>query len=288
MGAVTNTISHNYNFSAGNTNQAGAQGGIVKTITVRNSAELRAALVHAGPGTKIQLALGVYSGHFELNGKTGVTIEGPKNAILNGGNNGYTLHLNNCRNITLTGFTVSGGQKGIVLDGSNKSLLNNLTVKDTGMEGIHFRRNSSYNVLQNSNIDNTGLQNPGFGEGVYIGSDPKNFKNDHSNFNRVMSNTFGPHVRAENIDVKTNTQGGVIANNHFNILGITGANHADSAVDVKFGATGYQIYGNSTVGVGSHYGRGNITFENGAQPRNSVHDNKIIGSFSTQAPPIKW
>jgi parallel beta-helix repeat protein len=247
---------------------------VTKTVEVRNAEELKAALANAVPGTKIHLADGVYEGNFTLEGKSGVTIEGSKNAIIQGGTDGYALHLNHSDNITLTGFTVSGGQKGIMLDESNNNLLDNLTVRDTGQEGIHFRNNSSHNVLQNSIIDNTGLQDPGFGEGVYIGSDPKNVANDQSNFNQVINNRFGPNVRAENVDIKEGTNGGVIANNQFNTAGISRQHYADSAVDVKPGVTGYRISGNSWA-TPSADATAFITFENGGPGANFAQDNLV-------------
>ncbi|WP_194722212.1 NosD domain-containing protein [Noviherbaspirillum malthae] len=244
---------------------------VTKTVEVRNSEELKNALSSAESGTKIHLADGVYEGNFSLNGKSGVTIEGSKNAVIKGGNDGYALHLENSNNNTLTGFTVSGGQKGIVLDGSSDNVLDGLTVKDTGQEGIHFRKNSSNNLLQNSSIDNTGLTDPGFGEGVYIGSDPKNFPDDQSNGNMIINNVFGPNVRAENIDIKEGTSGGIVRGNTFNGSGLSGEHFADSVVDIKANTHGYLIDSNIFTGGG-----GRITFEPGAQASNRVNPGDIF------------
>lgn len=239
---------------------------ITKTVEVRNSEELKDALANAESGTKIRLADGVYEGNFSLKGKSGVTIEGSKDAVIKAGTDGgYALHLENSNNNTLTGFTVSGGEKGIMLDGSSDNILEGLTVKDTGHEGIHFRQNSSRNLLQNSLIDNTGLTDPGFGEGVYIGSDPKNFANDQSNDNMIINNVFGPNVRAENIDVKEGTSGGIIRGNVFNGSGLSGEHSADSVLDLKRGTSGYIIENNPI----SNGGQG-ITVEPGARAANLV------------------
>ncbi|WP_151633588.1 NosD domain-containing protein [Noviherbaspirillum aerium] len=238
---------------------------ITKTVEVRNSEELKDAMANAESGTKIRLADGVYEGNFSLKGKSGVTIEGSKDAVIKGGDDGYALHLDDSNNNTLSGFTVSGGQKGIMLDKSSDNVLDGLTVKDTGQEGIHFRENSSRNLLQNSLIDNTGLKDPGFGEGVYIGSDPKNLANDQSNDNMIVNNVFGPNVRAENIDVKEGTSGGIILNNIFNGSGLSGEHYADSVVDIKSGTSGYIIDNNPTIAGGD-----GITFEPGARASNLV------------------
>jgi len=244
---------------------------VTKTVEVRNSEELKDALANAESGTKIRLADGVYEGNFSLKGKSGVTIEGSKNAVIKAGTDGgYALHLENSNNNTLKGFTVSGGEKGIMLDGSSDNLLDGLTVKDTGHEAIHFRNNSSNNQLQNSFIDNTGLTDPGFGEGVYIGSDPENVANDQSNGNMIINNVFGPNVRAENIDIKEGTSGGIIHSNTFNGTGLSGVHFASSVVDVKNNTEGYVFTDNLKIGGGQ-----GITFALGGPGQNSVDGNLV-------------
>jgi hypothetical protein len=52
----------------------------------------------------------------------------------------------------LTGFTVAGAKKGIMIDG--------VEVRDIGDEGVHFRRPSSDGVLRDSRILNTGPAQP--------------------------------------------------------------------------------------------------------------------------------
>ena len=66
-------------------------------------------------------------------------------------------------------------QKGVILDSSHHCVLDGLTVKDVGDEAVHFRTHSTYNRIQNSTISNTGLREPGFGEGFYIGSANSNW-----------------------------------------------------------------------------------------------------------------
>lgn len=55
------------------------------------------------------------------------------------------------------------------MDGSNNNLLTNLTVSEIGTEAVHFRKHSSDNTIQLSKISKCGLEEPEYGEGVYIG-----------------------------------------------------------------------------------------------------------------------
>ena len=69
-----------------------------------------------------------------------ITLRGPASAILQGsGYSGYGMSMIEANYWTLSGFTVRGYQKGIVLDGSNRNILDSLTVNDVGLEAVHFR-----------------------------------------------------------------------------------------------------------------------------------------------------
>jgi hypothetical protein len=49
-----------------------------------------------------------------------------------------------------------------MLDGATHNLLTNLSVHDTGQEGIHFRTHSSDNTLEWSTVHDTGKATDGF------------------------------------------------------------------------------------------------------------------------------
>ena len=63
------------------------------------------------------------------------------------------------------------GGKGLMLDESNNSVVSGVTVRDVGEEAIHLRSGSINCIVQDYNVRETGKNKPGFGEGVYIGSD---------------------------------------------------------------------------------------------------------------------
>lgn len=224
-----------------------------KLIDVRTAGELAQALGSASAGTMIRLPDSEIRGAFKSNtsgsAQKPIVLCGTRQATLSANDTATVLLLEGDYWI-LSGFTVTGGQKGILLDGAQHNLLTDLSVHGTGNEAVHFRMGSSDNVLEWSEIFDTGNANAEFGEGVYIGSAVSQWEKftgsastpDRADRNVVRSNKIGPNVRAELIDVKEGTTGGSIQNNTFNGAGIDDSGFADSWVDVK--GNGYTIEGN--------------------------------------------
>ncbi len=221
-----------------------------REVTIANSDELSSALGAAAPGDRITLADGIYPGNFvaAVDGTADqrISLCGGRGAILDGGDweaSGYGLHLQG-DHWTVSGITVTNAQKGIVGDGVTGVVLTGLDVHGTGHEAIHFRTHSTDNVVQFSDVHDTGLDNEKFGEGVYLGSAVSNWERythgrpDLSNGNRVLHNRIWA-TTSESVDVKEGTEDGVVAGNVFDGSGLVGA---DSWVDVK--GRGYLIIGN--------------------------------------------
>ena len=234
---------------------AGSESSGARRIDSRE--DLADALRAARPGDVLHLSDGAYEGRFvaRVSGSASapIVLRGGRGAVLDGGPTsepGYALHLLGADHWRLEGFSVRGGQKGIVLDGSNHNVLNGLDVASTGMEGVHLRSASSDNRIENSSVHGTGLAEPGFGEGIYLGSAKANWskfgggKADRSDRNVVVGNRIYA-TTAENIDIKEGTTGGVISGNFLDGSSMTGANSADSWIDVK--GRGYRIVEN--IGV---------------------------------------
>jgi hypothetical protein len=214
---------------------------------------LEDALDSAAPGDVIGLADGTYEGHFEIT--TSGTADQPSflcgsaSAVLDGGDvdEGYTLHLDGADRWRLVGFTVTGGQKGIVADGTVGTVIQGLTVSSTGDEAVHLRTHSTDNVVLTNTISRTGLRNEKYGEGVYIGSAVSNWCTytacgaDRSDRNVVKDNVI-TDTSAESVDIKEGTTGGLVTGNTFDGSEMTGA---DSWVDVK--GNNYLVTGNSGV-----------------------------------------
>ncbi|MEK8127171.1 right-handed parallel beta-helix repeat-containing protein [Paenibacillus filicis] len=215
-----------------------------RTITCSNVTCLKNALSDAQPGDDIVLASGVtFNGKFvaAANGTSGNKIKlrsasAGNRATLDGGGtgSGYALHITG-DNWEVKDLKVTNAQKGIMLDHSNNTVIDNAEVYNVGQEAVHFRDGSSNNTIKNSSIHDTGLVDPGFGEGVYVGSDKGKWGTyaKEANNNRITNVTFGPNVRAEHVDIKEGTTGTIVEYSTFNGTGISGANYADSFIDIK-------------------------------------------------------
>lgn len=234
-----------------------------RTVHVSNATELKNALAAAQAGDQIVMADGTYSGKFVVApGRDGsasnpIVLTGSRNAILDAGdiNTGYVLYLQ-ASYWTVKGFTVTNGLKGIMADGVHYNVIDSVKVDHIGEEGIHLRKFSTHNTVMNVEVTNTGIKTPDYGEGVYIGSAKSNWATytngdpDRCDSNTVTMSHIGPGVAAECIDIKEGTTGGVILSNHFDATGITGANSADSWIDVK--GNYYRVEGNTGFNPGNN------------------------------------
>ncbi|MCI3929943.1 right-handed parallel beta-helix repeat-containing protein [Streptomyces sp. AN091965] len=204
------------------------------TIEVSTAAQLKTALAAAAPGDTIHLADGTYSGNFKTTtaARSGarITLTGSPKAVLTAGG-GYGLHLDGASYWTVKGVTVTGGQKGIMIDSARGVVVDGVTVHGLDMEGVHFRKSSSDGVIKNSRIYDTGNDDRGMGEGVYVGS--ANTLSDRSDNVVILDNVIGPDVGGEAVDLKEGTRGGRVAGNTFDGRGLTGNNYDDSWIDVK-------------------------------------------------------
>lgn len=211
------------------------------TVTVGTARELTAALGAARPGAVIALRAGVYAGRFVARtsgtATAPITLCGSADAILDAGgkSNGYVLHLNGASYWRVSGFTVRNGQKGVIADRVQHTIISGLTVAAIGDEAIHLRRASSDNQVVGNVIRGTGLRSKRYGEGIYVGTAQSNWSSvtggapDRSDRNLISGNTISGTI-AEAVDIKEGTTGGKLVGNTIDGSSITAA---DSAVDVK-------------------------------------------------------
>jgi len=216
---------------------------VAERVTVSTAAQLSRALSGAQPGQTIALGPGVYLGNFvaSRSGQAGapITLCGSRDAVLEGESiqHGYVLHLDKASYWRVEGFTVQGGQKGVVTDGVTHDLIEGLDVHGTGDEAIHLRAFSSDNTVSHNVVRDTGLVTPSYGEGIYVGSANKNWcrytgcQPDRSDDNRIIDNNIAD-TTAENIDIKEGTTGGLVAGNTLNGAGMV-RSAATSWVNVK-------------------------------------------------------
>ena len=129
---------------------------------------------------------------------------------------------------------VCEAQKGIFLAKSEHSIISGCEVYNTGSEGIHIIDDSSYNLVENCFVHDTGTVTAKYGEGVYIGS-AKN-ATDYGfecHYNTVRGCRFGPNIAADHVDIKEYTIGNVVEYCTFDGTGIQGENGGDSFVETK-------------------------------------------------------
>jgi nitrous oxidase accessory protein NosD len=232
---------------------AGCEGPAVVDVTDADG--LQHALDGAAPGQVIRLADGRYEGSFVAEATASadapIRLCGSRSAVLDGGDieGDYTLHLSGASFWQVSGFTVTGGQKGVMVDEGTGNRIEGLLVTSMGDEAIHLRTNSTDNVVAGNTIRDTGLRKPKFGEGVYVGSAESNWcqvsdcEPDRSDRNLVEGNDIAG-TTAEAVDIKEGTSDGTLRGNVFDGSDMV---EADSWVDVK--GNGWTVEGN--VGTSS-------------------------------------
>lgn len=219
-------------------------------VLVTNTDELIAALADAKPGDEIILREGVYMNDKWL-GKWAaffaeasgtpeqhiiIRSEDPAHpATINGATQESKYALNIIGSYwEIRDLKIGESSKGIFLAKSEHSVISGCEVYNTGGEGIHVIDNSSYNLVENCWVHDTGTISPQYGEGVYIGS-AKN-ATDYGfecHYNTVRGCKFGPNVAADHVDIKEFTHHNVVEYCTFDGTGIQGQNGGNSFVEVK-------------------------------------------------------
>jgi hypothetical protein len=224
-------------------------------VKVATASQLSSALMAPRPGETILLAPGTYSGHFKVTvsgtASAPITLCGPRGAVIDGGaiKSGYTFYLDRASWWQIKGFTVTGGQKGVVTDTSDHDLIYGLYVHGIGDEAIHLRSFSSYDTVSHNVIRDTGLNVSFYGEGIYVGSANRNWcrysgcKPDESDHDVIIDNNVAG-TTAENVDIKEGTSFGAIIGNQFNGAAMNPSD-ATSWVNVK--GNDWTITGNTGI-----------------------------------------
>jgi Right handed beta helix region len=255
--------------------------------SVSDGAALRVALASAAPGTVITLRPGTYTGAFTIT-RSGtqaapIWVCGGRDALIQGTGTGtgskdtqYLFHIDHASWVRLVGFTLRNGQKGVMTDGTQHSIIAGLSVSDIGDEGIHLRSYSSDNLVTGNVVRDTGHRSDKFGEGIYIGSANSNWAKysgggpDTSDRNAVIGNQISD-TTAENIDIKEGTTGGTVSGNVLSSAGMVGA---DSWIDVK--GNGWLIENNTGTGGGDlHDGIQVHAVKKGWGERNTIRANTL-------------
>ena len=222
------------------------------TNALDTAAKIQDAMRNAAPGAVLLIAPGTYVGSTSTSGdskgrfasgRSGTASQpivlkscDPSHpAVLSGGSvsdGSYCIHLTGDY-WEIRDLVVTQAEKGIVIDNGNHNLLSGVEVVRIGDEGVHFRDGSSYNTLEHSKIHDTGKYQAGFGEGAYVGSDYAASYQHVVKGNVIRYTDFAGGITAEHIDIKEGADGTLVEYCTFDGRGVSGANSADSFVDVK-------------------------------------------------------
>jgi hypothetical protein len=221
------------------------------TVTVSTTAQLMAAVATAQPGAVVRMAPGRYT-QVKLSARgtaaKPIWVCGPRTAVVNVGGitTDHGIIVSGSSHLVVTGMTVTNGLKGITVRGSDHVTISDTLVHDIGYEAVHVRENSSDNTIVGNTIRATGLRDPFFGEGVYIGSSEANWCNltdckpDRSDRNAVVANSISK-TSAQPIEVKEGTSNGLVSGN--TITGLGAMARSESWVKVK--GNGWAVVGNT-------------------------------------------
>ena len=191
---------------------------------------------------------------------TGYTVDNPppgvhivaanrRGALFDRGStaSGYSMFFQNANYVQLEGVVVRGGEKSFMGHRSNFNRLVDCDFGNCGMEIVHFRIFSSDNQIIDCDIHDAGVgataADAGKSEAVYFGQatstwatvyagDSAGGQPDKSDRNQLLNSRLS-NFRAEGVDIKEGTTGGVIRGNTLSGSQISGENDADSFMDVK-------------------------------------------------------
>jgi hypothetical protein len=219
------------------------------TVPVRTPVQFRGALAAARPGTTISLAPGRYPGPFVLDragtAAAPITVTGAPGAMLVGlGAADPVLLLRGADHVVVQGLSIRGGRYGVLLEHTRSARLSRLDVGLTVGAGVVLRAASSNNTLIASSVHDTGVIDPGEGQGVVVGS-PVAAGTDASDGNRILDNRIS-RTTAESVLLREGSSGGTVQGNTMDGSRIGRASGADAWILV--GGNGYRIAGNRGQG----------------------------------------
>jgi hypothetical protein len=227
---------------------------------VSNITQLRAAVTAVKPGSVILLQPGIYRGgiHVPTSGTATapIWICGPRSAVLDYNNTSSSqgVMLNKVSNVVVSGMTIQNFRKGVVLSGASKITVSDVLIRNVGEEAIKLRYGTTDSTIVKNEVYNTGRVIAQYGEGVYIGSSPKDWcavyacNQDRSDRNQVIANTISG-TTADPIEAKPGTSGGVIRNNVIDGQSVVAV---DTLLSVK--GNDYLVLDNTGVNGKAHLG----------------------------------
>ncbi|MGH1439805.1 MAG: hypothetical protein ACRBBR_06825 [Cellvibrionaceae bacterium] len=174
-------------------------------IEVNSPSELTSALGSTSGGGVIYVRSGTY-GCVDLSDRNHsrqapLLIEGLGDVVFNG-NCSYTIDIEDSSYIAIRNISVTGGLDGVRVTRSDHVILDNLDISQSRQAGVHIGTNSSYVDVLNSEIHDTGTQNPQWGECVYIGTGSTQNFPDETTYVWIENNEIYNCGFAEAVNVK--------------------------------------------------------------------------------------
>lgn len=168
------------------------------------------ALSMVRPGETIVFAAGNYP-PLSINGRNGssgapITIKASGNAVFSSGryDAGAGITINNSSHLIIDGLTATRSLFGIMGERIKNISIVNSHVHNIGQEAIHVRQQSSYVLIGQNEIHDTGKRGgtyARYGEGIYIGFGASGGENDGSHHIVAHGNEIY-RTSAEAIDMK--------------------------------------------------------------------------------------
>ncbi|PKH06255.1 hypothetical protein CXF93_10040 [Moritella sp. Urea-trap-13] len=176
---------------------------------------------------------------------------------------GTGLTIKNSNGIIIEGLIITGGLSAILIqDSSNISITSN-RVFNTGNQAISIKPRhygGSHYLIKDNIVFNTGMLNPQYGEGLYIGDgsytkDRSRLRIQHTVRDVTIMNNIIHHTGNEAIDVKANAYDVKILNNTINDINLKFNAAITIATESSFAEFGgYIIEGNVLTNIHNRSG----------------------------------
>jgi len=176
---------------------------------------------------------------------------------------GTGITIKHSKGIVIEGLIITGGLSAILIqDSSNISLLSN-RVFNTGNQAISIKPRyygGKHYIIADNIIFNTGLLNPRFGEGIYIGDgsytkDRDRLKIQYTVSDVMIRNNIIHHTGNEAIDVKSNAYNVKIVRNSINNINLKFNAAITIATESSFAPLGgYQVEDNVIANISNRSG----------------------------------
>jgi parallel beta-helix repeat protein len=145
------------------------------------------------------------------------TLDGQGTATINGGDPNTNVVTITGRSITITGFTITGGNTGIIVTRGGSATINSNTIQGNGSRGISVNDNASARIINNTIQNNTddgiivldgGAANIGINAGSDTVASPNTIQNNAGDGVSLLRNSTARII------------GNTISNNGLNGVGV--------------------------------------------------------------------